>query len=57
MGSCKSKQNSNNHDEIDNTVYKAYQDDRTNDELTPQQVRDREARQMIDCMNRRGNGF
>ena len=57
MGSCKSKQNINNHNDMDNTYYKANNDDRTNDELTPQEIRDREARQIIKCMNRKGNAF
>ena len=56
MGSCMSNQN-NNHDNMDNTYYNANRDDRTNDELSPQELRDREARQMIECMNRRGNAF
>ena len=59
MGSCMSKQNNNQDDtdNMDDTYYNVHQDDRTNDELSPQELRDREARQMIECMNRRGNAF
>jgi len=51
-----SKQN-NNQDDMDYTYYNANRDDRTNDELTPQEIRDREAHQIIECINRRGNAF
>jgi len=54
-----SNQNNNQDDtdNMDDTYYNVHQDDRTNDELSPQELRDREARQMIECMNRRGNAF
>lgn len=57
MGSCKSKQNINNHNDMDNTYYNATNDDKTNDELTNEERIARETRQIIDCMNRKGNAF
>ncbi len=56
MGSCMSKQDNNNNDTCD-TYYNANRGDRTNDELTPEEIRNREAHQIIECMNRRGNAF
>lgn len=44
-------------DDIDDTYYNANRDDRTNDELYPQEIRDRETHQMSECMNIRGNAF
>ena len=44
MGSCKSKQNINNHNDTDNTYYKATNDDRTNVELTNEEKMARETR-------------
>ena len=58
MGSCTSKNKTNNkHDNMDDTYYKANQDDRTNDEMSYEDARDREARQMIASMNKKGNNW
>ena len=58
MGSCTSKKKTDNqHDNMDDTYYKANQDDRTNDEMSYREARDREARKMISSMNNKGNNW
>mgnify|MGYP001167570047 FL=1 len=58
MGSCTSKKNPHyEHDNLDDTYYKANQDDRTNDEMSYQEALDRETRQMIASMNKKGNNW
>ena len=58
MGSCTSKKNYDSDDNsLDDTYYKANQDDRTNDELTYEEALERETRQMINSMNKKGNNW
>ena len=45
------------HDNLDDTYYKANQDDRTNDEMSYQEALDRQTRQMIASMNKKGNNW
>ena len=42
---------------MDDTYYKANQDDRTNDEMSYQEALDRETQQMIASMNKKGNNW
>lgn len=50
MGSCFSTDTFKEHDVSSNN--NMYRDDRTNDEMSPKEVRDREARQIIESMKR-----
>ncbi len=54
MGSCISTNTYEHSDEVPRSTL--YRDDRTNDEMTLEEARDRQARQMIESM-KRGNGF